>query len=433
MTYNLYLLVEMACRYLDEKPDLDTWRNGLIDDLNAAYAELCAQAAFLFLQATANVQMSAPVVGSSSAVVSITSGAYAVTLSGTTAVSAWEGQTFYGPDGMDYVIARIKADGTAFYLTTPYAGSTVASSTSWEVRFLAYPMPTDCEEVLSIVDATTKLPVPFVSRVTGEAAIFNPQQSGAPLLAVDTFMHTDRPPDYAPTLAVGSGGANALAASTTYEIGYTLNWCGRESPLSLTATADTTAGNKTITVSGMEDTRTPAGDLTGLYKHVYMRNKTRKGRWLRVTTGTGLDESTTTLTFDSDASVSRAETNELWPSEPFRQYLRMQPVAADTRIMRVQYQRKPRRLASDSDVPLIPAPFQQLIVYRALRRRAAMSGALATRAAWVSDAEDLERRFREQYLTRQDTNRQRQMMSVGGIPNALGPGIFWGATYTYTG
>lgn len=431
MVLNLFALVEMANRLLDQNPDLAVYRDGLISDLNDAYLTLCAQGAFLFLQADATITMVAPVIGSSAAVVSVTNGTYAVTITGTTGASSWEGQTFIGPDGVEYTIARYRPLGGSeyIYLTEPYQGTTESSS-SWQVQFREYRLPDDCEEVISVVDGQTNLPIPFVVRALSEQAIFQPNSSGAALMAVDTVPHTDRPPDNAPTLTVGNTAPNSLLATTDYDICYTLNWCGRESPPSPVATATTTGTNKQILLSDLEDTR-EGGLLTGIFKTVYMRNVTQNGRWLKVVDG--LIETDTTYSFADDASVSRRQTNELTPVSPSYQYVRMHPPAVDTRIMRFRYQRRVRKLAADADVPLIPPPYQPLIVYRALELRATMSGSLNTAAVFRDRAADLEKRMREHWLTRQTTLAQRQMMDLQGIPNALGPGIFRGATYTYSG
>ena len=432
MVYNLFALLEMANRYLDQAPDMKVYRDGLVADLNDAYLELCGAASYLFLQADATLQMVAPVVGSSSAVASVENGVYAVTLTGATVSESMEGGTFIGPDGVEYVIARTSSAGgtETLWLTEPYAGSTDAAADEWAIRMYAYKLPDDCEEVLSIVDGVTNLPIPFVSRALSEQAVFQPTSAGAAIAAVDTVPQTDRGPDNAPTVAAAAGGA--LIANTDYEICYTLAWCGRESPPSPIATVTTTGVNKTINVSAMEDTQED-GQTTGIYKVVYMRNATQNGRWLRASDTTGITEAVTTFTFNNDASVSRRMTNELMPTEPWQQYLRFHPPAVDDRIMRIRYQRKVRRLAADADVPLIPPPYTPLIVFRALVRRATFAGSTATASIWKNEATELEKRMKDHWLTRQNTIAQRQMINVQGVPNALGPGIFRGATYTYSG
>lgn len=422
---------------LDFNPDLASWKGRELDELNDALLDICTSGEWLFLQKDDYFTTSAAVVGSSTATCSVTNGSYAVTFSSTSPSSTYEGQTFVGPDGAYYEIARSDPNDLSvtntMYLMTPYAGSSAAGQTSWAIRFLAYALPTDCDEPLQFIDQVTYLPVAFVNRSADARLGYRPTNAGQALLVVDTIQKTDRAPDMAPTLSVGSTGSNALAASTTYEVCYTFTMAGRESPPSPIATASTTAGNKTITVSGMEDTRQYGTTYrTGWYKQVYIRNKTNDGRWLKYNTGS-LRESDTSTTLDSTSNISTKDFDELRPQEPFRQYVRTDPPAASARTYQVRYKRRVRPMVAVNDVPPIPPPFDVLIVYVALRRMCLSIGAESLWNLWRTEADSLMRKMAAKHLDRKATVHKRQSATIG----LEGPGIVtpWinGLTAVYMG
>lgn len=420
---------------LDFNPDLNAWKGRELDELNDALIDICISGEWLFLQADAYFTTSAAVQGSSSATALVTNGSYAVVFTGASPTSTWEGQTFVGPDGAYYEIARVGTAGLGsagtIWLMTPYAGDTAAAATSWAVRFLAYALPADCDEPLQFIDQVTYLPVPFINRAQDARRGYRPTNAGAALLVVDTVQKTDRAPDFAPTLAVNGSGDNSLAASTKYEVCYTFTMAGRESPPSPIATATTTVSNKTIAVSGMENTKD--GVLqTGWYKNVYIRNATADGRWLQYATGT-LQEAATTATLDNLADISTKDFNELRPQEPFRQYVRTDPPASEARTYQIRYKKRVRPMVALNDVPPIPPPFDVLIVYTALRRICLSIGADGLWKNWSAEADTLMRKMAAKHLDRQATVHRRESATTGiDGPGRVAPWIE-GLTAVYTG
>lgn len=425
---NLDALVIKVHQAMDHNPDLAAYKNATISRLNEAYREILASGDFLFAQRAATITTYAPVVGTSTAVVSVTNGAYAVPITGITPSLTWEGATFYGPDGYPYEVARVNIATSTMYLSVPYAGTTAAAQSSWAIRWLSYALPADCDEPLSFTDQQTFLQLPFIARSRSEAMSFQANSTGGPQLVVDTVPMTDRAPDFAPTLTVALGGT--LVASTTYAICYTFTKAGRESPPSPLAQIATTGADLTIAVAGMEDTRVGGVTPTGIYKNVYMRNVTRGGRWLKI--ASDLSEATLSYTFNNDPAVSRMESNELQPQEPLRQYMRLHPPASDSRQIEVRYTRRVRDLASGGDTPIIPEPFDSLIYLNMLLRASVSVGALQSRQAWKEEAARLDRMMRERWLTRATTANSREMMYGVGGGDAWVP-MFNGAIYTYTG
>lgn len=414
--------------YLDHNPDLNTFRNRVIGELNAAYMEFATSSQWLFLHKTSQFRTIAPVVGSSTATVSVTNGAYAVTVTGTTPSTDWEGHVFFGPDSREYEIARVTSLGGSdiLILMTRYEGTTAAAQTDWAVRFLQYALPGDAQEAVSFFDLTTRVRLPFISRGRDEGIAYNRLSAGGPLLAVDTIQRTDRAPDYAPTLAAAAGGS--LDASTVYEVCYTFTMAGRESPPSPVATVATTAVNKTINVSALENTA-DVGDDTGIWKKVYLRNQTRKDRWLCVNPARAdqIGTTTTTTTISSLTTFSHRESNELLPTEPWRQYVRFDPPMADARTIELRYKQRVRNLTADSDVPLVPQEFERIIVFRALRRMCASIGATSLWQVWKAEADDLERRCAAIHLARASVGNRRHNIRM---PSGGAVDLRWTSTYT---
>lgn len=408
--------------YIDHNPDLNTYRNRVIGELSAAHQEFCTSAQWLFLLKTAIMSTLAPVVGSSTATVAVTSGAYAVSLTGSspsTIDTDWEGHIFFGPDGEEYEIARVVAGAGGgadqIILMTRYAGDTAVDQEDWAIRFLQYALPVDAQEAVSFFDIENRVPIEFISRGHDEQLLFNRLSAGVPVLAADAQQRTDRPPDYAPTVAAAVGGT--LDASSKYAVCYTFTQAGRESGPSPIAEVTTTALNKTISVSGLENTR-DLGDDTGIWKKVYYRNVTRKGRWLCANPARAdqLAENTTTYSITTETTARREE-NEL-PPQGSRQYVRLDPPAGDVRRIEVRYKVRVRPFASDNDIPLVPSEFERLIVFRALRRMCASAGAAQLWQLWKAEHDELYRACSVVHLARANVHNVRQPFRLGGFTAA---------------
>lgn len=408
-------MVQELNGYIDHNPDLAVYRNRVISEINAAYMEFSTEKSWLFLHKTTQFASIAPVTGSTSATVSVTNGAYTVTVTGTSPSTSWEGHIFYGPDGREYEIARVTSvgGGDILILMTRYEGSTVVASSSWQILFTQYALPVDAQEAVSFFDLSTRVRLPFISRGRDEALGFNRLSSGGPMVAVDTIQRTDRAPDYAPTVAAAAGGS--LAASNTYEVCYTFTMAGRESPPSPAASVTTSGVNKTINVSGLEN-MADVGDDTGIWKKIYLRNVTLKDRWLCVNPARAdqIGTTTTTTTISSLTAFSHRESNELMPSEPWRQYVRFDPPMSDARFIEVRYKQKVRPLAADSDVPLIPGEFERIIIFRALRRMCLSIGATQLWQAWASESDRLERACAAVHLARGPVGERRRAIRMPG-------------------
>lgn len=405
--------------YIDHNPDLNTFRDRVIGELSAAHMEFCASVQWLFLQKKYIMSTLAPVVGTSTATVAVTNGAYAVSLTGSSPSAIdvdWEGHVFFAPDGQEYEIARVVPGAGGgpdqILLMTRYAGDTATAQTDWAVRFLQYPLPIDAQECVSVFDLIGRIPLTYISQGRDEGLAFNRISAGTPFLAVDAPQRADRPPDYAPTLATAAGGT--LDASSKYAICYTFTEAGRESPPSPIAEVTTTTVNKSISISVMEDTR-DSGDLTGIWKKVYYRNVTRKGRWLCANPDRAdqLAEATTTYSLTGETTFRR-EQNEMYVSEPFRQYLRFDPPSGSVRRYEIRYKVKVRAFAGDNDAPQVPPEYERLVVFRALRRMCASIGAQNLWQVWKAEHDELYRSCAAVHLARANVKNARQPFNLVG-------------------
>jgi hypothetical protein len=412
---NTAQIIQRIYRQLDGNPDLAQYKAGVLDRVNTAMQELLARSDWLFMQSIGKITTHPKVEGSSTDTVTVTNGSYVVQMAGTTTTETyWPGATFVGPDGEEYEIYNlVPASSTQFYIDRAYEGDTAAASADWAIEWRNYQLPADCRELLTIIDRTPGRLYPkllYVSRDTEEAFNLQRSYSGSiSTVAVDAEQVTDRAPDRPPTLAVSVGGS--LAANTKYEYCYTFSYAGRESPPSeVSASATTTGVNKTITVSTMENNNDGAL-ATGIFKNVYRRNVTTSGRWLKV--ASSLTAATVTYVDDNTVSPMTTASNELRPSEPFRQRVRLYPTPTETTKLDIRYLRRVRDLVSDSDVPEIPEPFQQYLIHAALRDICMQHGMDGQAQMYDAQAQRMLQTMAKTHLFRESMTMRARPMRMG--------------------
>lgn len=368
---------------------------------NRHYLQVSQQYPWLFLQQETTLSVRGDFAPTGAQTAAFTAGQFEVVPS-FTPQSYWAGQVLVGPDGLDYTIAASNELAKTIYLTTAYAGTTVAASSSWSIRQDRLFAPVDCAEALGFTDRDRNwIRLLHSGRRSEEFAVLDRAAAGDALVIVEDDWIQDRPPDFAPTLA-SSASAGSLRASTTYQYCYTFVYRGLESapsPVSEVATG----ANNSVAISVLENTQV-GGLATGRYKRIYRRDKTRNGRWQRLE---GLfsetDGATGTLT-DTGTGDYVATANELFEAEPvrsFRAYWRPADNATAQTVY-LRYLRRVRRLYADADVPLWPAEYHHLIVYMAEVDIYMSSGADTKANARRVDAERLLQRMKEQHLSTPD-------------------------------
>jgi hypothetical protein len=412
---------------INYNPQLAAYRDIVATRMAALYGQVNGEAKWLFLQREVAFPVYADVVGSASITSAWTNGSITVTVNGVAGGTHWRGQTIAAPDGTWYAIAEVtltSSTQTTIYLATietfepaAYAGSTVASSADFSIRFDRYALPHDCLEPLGWKDdEDPRRSIPFIDRRRAEELLLDRDLAGD----VDYFIEDDHVQDRAPdlpfTLTVSSGGS--LAGIVEYEYGYTFTYCGRESAMSMTVRATTTNANKTIAIAGMEDTQVSAA-LTGRWKNLYRRDVTNNGRWLRL--ATGLADSATTFTDDNSPAPSNLESLVYYPQGP-RQYVRPYFKAGADDTLRLRYTFTPRPLAADADVPVWPPIYHALLVYRTIEEIAMQANQTALATVYTRKAAALDGQMKNDKRCIERSNRDRVRRAGfgdrGGYPSA---------------
>ena len=405
---NLKDITEEVNNLLDYNPDLQPYKDAVARTVSRHYQEISTASPWLFMQNVTPFAVYAPVKGTASQTVAITTPTRFATFTGITPLQSWTGALFTAPDGNEYRITRVT--GATAYFTPQYLGTTVSGSASWSVTFDRYALPSDCSEPLGFMDRENERGrLLFIDRRREEELFLDAADSGDVFALIEDLHISDRPPEYAPTATLSAGGA--LPVGVEFEYCYTFSVEGRESPPSIPVTAaKTTAGNQTVVVAGLENTQV-AGLDTGVVKNIYRRNKTSAGRWLFVIQRL---EAITNFIDDGSATVLPFETNVLAPQEP-RQYVRGYYTANEDRKLELRYLRKPRRLQADSDVPLWPEQYHVLLVYRVLQDICMQSGMTGQATMYERRANDVLKRMQGKWLARSDKNIIRQGFTYGGI------------------
>ena len=416
---NLKSIVQRIYDKIDYNPDVAEYKDGVVRRVADYYEEVNADLPWLFLQKTYALQPKATVEGSSTATVSIGTGAgnrRLVTGTGTSFADYYDGMTFTGPDGADYPIGMVTS-ATAMYLTTPYASGVVTNSPTWSVSFPRWPLPADCTDVLSIVDnENDRGKLAWVDRDRAERDYYDVDTTGAPRFAIEDDHVVDRPPPTPPGLANGSTAGSNLNAATEYEYCYTFLYNGRESPPSSTAKITTLAtATEEVVISGMEDSSWTDGATPNLatsrLKNIYRRNATDNGPWylVKARLGSSTTTHTDTRVIPGTGTSGDIETIPILLEQGPRRYVRLWFTNnSNTEKLTVRYLFRPPRLTADSDAPVWPVPYHHLLVFLVMDDMWSTHGNLQEAEHWRARAKELKRRMRARCLASEDRQWRRR-------------------------
>jgi len=389
---NLRELIQDVNSVLDYNPDLEAYKAQTARAINRHYLQISGQFPWLFLVKEWEIDLYAPVEGSSGiSVVRDGANPRKVVGTGTSFHSGMDGQTI-AIDGNEYTILRVE-DSTHLYTGTPV--TTAASTEDWSITFLLYPLPYECGEPLSFSSRDDdRGRLLFFNALKEEIHFLDKDDSGDPIIIIESPHQTTQSPELPPLAAASAGGS--LLASKTYQYMYTVTEYGREGPPSTVAEATTTAANKTITLSNLTNLDY-GGNYTGRTRKIYRRNKTDEGRFLLIdeqnTSGAG-------TTYIDNGSVTTTFSAQTFRERGHRQYIRpWSTPGADIAIV-MRYQSVPEQLQSDSDAPEWPPQFHHLLVYRAIQDAAAQHGMTAFATMYERRANELLWMMRQRWLTR---------------------------------
>lgn len=417
-------IVQRTYDRIGHNPNLEEYRASVMRRLGDVYDEVNDSALWLFLQATANLQIRASVVGTATpawpGAIDAAVNRRLVNLGvvpGRGATAEWAGAVFEttgsSSDGVQYTIGRVTT-ASQFYLSTPYSNVPPFNlDTNWRVTFPRYPVPADCSEVLGITSrGDDQGRLTFIDRKKEELAYLDADSSGEPAISIEDDWRNDRAPPRAPTL-VNNAGVGTLAASTEYEYCYTFIYEGRESPPSPTASITTGAGaNRSVDLSGLEDTSWddptgPSNLETRRGKRIYRRDLTNRGPWQavgQVDTSTSTTFSDTVLvptSLEVNVSGDVAGLGTLLEAGP-REHLRLWFTPDTDKILTVRYHRRPRRLVAASDVPEWPVAYHKALVDLVMADIFRSAGLSGDAERCEKRAEKVVQRMAAKHLTRTD-------------------------------
>lgn len=400
-------LVQRVHDQLDFDPDLQQYKDSVVRRINHHYLEVCDNDHWLFLQKKTDVSLKKKVEGSATKTITIDSATpRRVKGSGTSFVSAMEGQTFTGPDGVEMTIGSVE-DSTVLFLTDKYAAGAVSGSADWSIQFTRYALPNDCIEALGFMDRDDdRGRLRFIDRRREEIEFLDIDDTGEPFVVIEDDHLSMRPPFRAPILAPTkptSPGAG-LETGVKYEYRYTFLYEGRESPPSPPSTVTLLGPDLAIFVQGLEDTQyihSGAKKDSRKQKRIYRRDVTNQGRYFKVADV----ESGDLVHTDEELLPSYAEDYDhviYFIENGPRQMARFWYTADSDRDFEVRYHYRPPRMQADSDHPVFPVQYHQLLAYRVMQDIMLQHGAVAQSQLWAKRAEAMLKQMRNRYLSRTD-------------------------------
>ena len=364
---------------LSYDPKSKAYYNSLARRIQRTYEEVLDCEPWLFSQKTATVSLFKTITGAAARKVTadISVNARKVdAVAGLVTVTFDEGVVgglFVDSGGTEHRIIGRNAAGTAIYLGSSLSAdisSGAGNQESWSIRFDRVVLPADCKEALGIMDRGSDGlgRIVYVTRRQEETAWLDKDNSSHPHFYIEDDMLTVSPPTEKPTVAATTGGDLPVR---TYEYCYTISYAGRESAPSPPAQVTTTASNDRVQVTSLEDVRFRVGGSlydSGILRHIYRRDVTNDGAWIRV--GTVLAATTSTPFFSDDNLLpSYAGDREglihlnipsVW------QTIRPWQTPDADRTWTVRYRYEPPPLVADNATSILPRPYHSLLTYRVL-------------------------------------------------------------------
>ena len=425
---NLKEIIEEVHSQLDYNPELQSYKDSVARAVSRHYVEISNSCPWLFMQTVTPWTVRAPVTGTATQPMNIGTNTRSCTITAPPGVvrASWAGGLISLPDNGKYrIISADPSTGVVFFNGEPsnarYLGSSVPNFLGWTVTFDREPLPVDCAEPLGFMDRQDQElgRLLFIDRRREEELFLNANDGGQVFVLIEDDHIQDPPPQVAPTAALIAGGT--LSIGVVHEYCYTIMYeansslvvnDGRESPPSVVVVAPvTTAGNRTVVLSGLDNT-TDLGVATNLLKNIYRRDKTNNGKWVRIATGIG--DSVTSFTDPGGSPAAGVFGHVTFAGQEPRQYVRAYYTAQQDSKLELRYLRKPRRLVADSDTPEWPEQYHYLLVSRALQDICMQHGMTGQSTMYERRGNEVLQRMKGKWLARSDKDLVRQGFTFGG-------------------
>lgn len=435
---------------MDYFPDLQQYRDSVVRRMNDRYQELCDSAHWLFLQKKRDFQIRTQVSGlqdttapSNEIKIQVSSSnARLLTAVGFTPSKEMLGQTFTdNATGDEFTIVGIS--GPRFFISANTSITTASDYYNWKITFNTFALPEDCIEVLGYVDRDDdRGKLLFVSSRREEFAYLDSDTTGDSSAIIEDDHVLDDPPFNNPAAAsvASTATGNSLAPGVTYEYKYTIYQEGRETPPSLPVQVTTgTVGPQGVILSNLDDTgwfNAPSAATTldsGIIKLVYRRDITNDGRWFLVgsadsTTVTFTDERlqpTLAFAYQNSASFQYTQQGEFvrFHEAGPRQTVRFWYTPSTDKKISIRYHFRPNDLVADSDAPVVPRQYHQILVYMTLYDMFMQMQDTTQAQLFERRGNQILTQLRRRYLTRDDEkkrmmrwDRPRRFKNVYGTP-----------------
>lgn len=420
---NAKSLIEATGELLDHRPNPLAFdaRDLRLDAINRRYLDVSSEFPWLFLQTETDWYIYYDRTGEDTGYTcTFVNSSAQIDFSGNLGTAFMrdnEGCDFIDSNDTVYQINRFTTSGgnTRAWLDALYTGSSGASST-WTLRCRRFKLPADCGVPLGFIDRENGVGRMVVLDRRREEQYFSTQSdtTGTVYWLVEDDLEFVRAPDPGWQAADSTAGGS-LTPLATYEYAYTLYKQGIESPPSvpLRITLSSSA-NHTVQITGMEDTRV-SGVGTGVYKRLYRRQLTRNSttvvysRWLLLSSS--IAESTTTY---NDDGATTPDVDSPLTYQVGRKWMRPKWIPEEDQTLRLRYVRRPQRLIADSDAPIWPEAYHDLLVYGAAVDLAAQYGQLGKVQHWESQFERMLRRMKSAHLAVPDVSTRKERWDHGG-------------------
>jgi len=383
---NYYDLVNRAYAATDRNPNTAAYKNKVGNFLNDYYLGLCSSQRWRFLATRTIMSLKADY---TTGTVTTTNGSRIVTgaLAGWTSIM--DGAQFVDSGGAVYTIGHVGGVGT-LYLTREYAGPGGALQ-SYTIRYFSYAMPQDCIEPANIVSRDDDQGrIWYIDNETEASAYLDRDNTGDPKLYASAGFAQTRTLDTEFTAAASAGGS--LAASTQYSYRITVVYEGIEGPPSKEVTVTTTAVNKLISLTNIQNLQVAAASA-GYVKRLYRRTGANGPYYYLADIADNI-----VSFFDFGLGAENFERPLIELGQTFRVWFWPRPDSA--KEVELWYYKRPKRLDKDQDVPILPLEFHD-VLWRAAAIDV-MKAANQPTTTMEKHLEDQLANMRKRYLTASD-------------------------------